>query len=97
MAMARVWRLIWERVPLKRNFLTMVRRGEAAAMKTSPTGFSGVPPEGPAMPVVATAKVASRLRRMPCAMALATGALTAPWRRIRAGATFRSADFAVSA
>jgi TrmH family RNA methyltransferase len=46
---------------------------------TRPTGFSGVPPVGPAMPVVETPTSTPRARRTPAAMAAATSALTAPW------------------
>src|SRR5581483_6180479 len=52
---------------------------------TVPTGFSGVPPSGPAMPVIDAAQVAPDLRRAPSAIARTTGSLTAPccWRRSR--------------
>ncbi len=65
MAVARVWRLIRARVPVKRNFEAVVVLAEATAMKTRPTGLAGVPPDGPAMPVVAMAKVVSKRRRAP--------------------------------
>ena len=41
------------------GFKTKVCFALASAMKTVPTGFSGVPPPGPAMPVMAMAKSAS--------------------------------------
>ena len=43
-----------------------------------PTGFSGVPPSGPAMPVTARPKSLPAARRIPVAMARAQAALTAP-------------------
>jgi hypothetical protein len=51
---------------------------KATAKCTSPTGFSGVPPSGPAMPVMAAASVAGVLARTPLAMASAVSRLTAP-------------------
>ena len=39
--------------PGKRNFIDLTPRGPAYPMKTVPTGFSSLPPVGPAMPVVA--------------------------------------------
>ena len=35
--------------------MAVVRRGELTAIHTEPTGYSGVPPVGPAIPVVAIA------------------------------------------
>src|SRR5438046_2612456 len=49
--------------------------------KQRPTGFSGVPPSGPAIPVVETEQEAPRRSRAPRAISFATSALTAPWRR----------------
>jgi hypothetical protein len=40
------------RLPMKRCSATRVPPGDATAIYTKPTGFSGVPPVGPAMPVV---------------------------------------------
>ena len=56
------------------------RRVERAAKWTSPTGFSGVPPPGPAMPVIATARSAGEWASAPSAIARATSSLTAPSR-----------------
>jgi len=53
--------------------------GTAAAMATVPTGFSGVPPPGPAMPVIATAVSTPVARNTPSSIARATGSLTAPY------------------
>ena len=47
-------------------------------MWTVPTGFSGVPPEGPAMPVMATPQVLFARSRTATAIALATDSETAP-------------------
>jgi len=46
---------------------------------TVPTGFSSVPPSGPATPEMDTARVAPDRVRAPWAMAATTGPLTAPW------------------
>lgn len=48
------------------------------AIQTVPTGFSGVPPPGPAIPVVATEKSVSSLSNTPAAIASAHSLLTAP-------------------
>ena len=48
-------------------------------MKTVPTGFSGVPPSGPAMPVTESAQVLSATRRAPLAISAATSCETAPF------------------
>src|SRR5262245_47939859 len=42
------------RLPANRKVLTASPRGEATAMNTVPTGFSVVPPSGPAIPVMPT-------------------------------------------
>src|SRR5438105_8734116 len=52
--------------------------GPSAWRYTSPTGFSAVPPPGPAMPVTATATSAPSRSRAPRAIASATSADTAP-------------------
>ena len=46
-------------------------------MHTIPTGFAGVPPPGPAMPVTATAIVATLCARAPSAIAVAVCSDTA--------------------
>ena len=56
-----------------------------AATTTVPTGFSGEPPPGPAMPVTATATSAPARARMPSTIASATGSLTAPCAAMRSG------------
>src|SRR5690606_25423370 len=63
------------------------RVGVSAAMKTVPTGFSGVPPPGPATPLIATPHSAPVMRRMPEAMARTAGSLTAPSLSMRAAST----------
>src|SRR6185295_9131361 len=45
------WNLTISRPPTNRNVRTRVPAADAAAMQTMPTGFSAVPPSGPAMPV----------------------------------------------
>ena len=47
-------------------------------MWTVPTGFSGVPPPGPAMPVTLTAKSAPEASRAPWAISRAVSPETAP-------------------
>ncbi len=46
--------------------------------QTMPTGFSGVPPVGPATPVIDSATWARLLSSAPSAIAWATSSLTAP-------------------
>src|SRR5262245_57073974 len=79
------------RPPGKRNRRTSMRGpsdpGTAAAMYTVPTGFAGVPPSGPAMPVTAIPHGEPDMRQMPAAIASATGALTAPCSRSIASGT----------
>ena len=71
-----------------RKFLTVVAAPSAAnATKTVPTGFSLVPPPGPAIPVVAKANVAFASFRAPSAIARATSSLTAPCSEMRRGST----------
>ena len=48
-------RMICVRSPLAWISRAVVRRGELTAIHTEPTGYSGVPPVGPAIPVVAIA------------------------------------------
>ncbi len=50
----------------------------AQAKWTRPSGFSGVPPPGPATPVMATERSARLCASAPSAMASATGSETAP-------------------
>src|SRR5262249_18550368 len=52
----------------------------AHAKHTIPTGFSGVPPAGPATPVTAIASCARLRFKAPEAISLAVCSLTAPWR-----------------
>ena len=59
----------------------------ATAMATVPTGFCGVPPVGPAMPVMPTPIDEPVLARTPSASAAATGSLTAPCAAISSGGT----------
>src|SRR3984893_14473609 len=76
------WNLTISRPPTKLNVLTRVSHApsciQAAAIMTVPTGFSGVPPEGPAIPVTPTARSLPEMRRTLVAIASATGSLTAP-------------------
>src|SRR6266851_4591042 len=54
--------------------------GPSACKKTRPTGFSALPPPGPAMPVTATATSTPSRSRAPDAIAAAVSAETAPCR-----------------
>ena len=60
---------------------------EAHASQTVPTGFSGLPPVGPATPVTATLKLAFECAKAPKAMAFATSSLTAPCCAIKVAGT----------
>ena len=64
------------------------------ANHTVPTGFSAVPPPGPATPVIATAVSAPKRLSAPAAIAWATSAETAPCAAISAASTPRSATLA---
>ena len=57
-----------------------VPSGPDTAIQTVPTGLSGVPPAGPATPVVALPYTEPVARRTPSAICSATGRLTAPKR-----------------
>ena len=58
-------------------------------MHTVPTGFCGVPPADPAMPVIPTPIDAPVRALIPSASATATGSLTAPCAAISAGGDAR--------
>src|SRR3972149_10667248 len=75
--------LIASREPEKRKRLTSTPAGAAAAMNTVPTGLSGVPPSGPAIPVTARPHGDFEAAQMPRTLASATRAPTAPWARRR--------------
>src|SRR5437879_3230087 len=53
-------------------------RRTAAQNQTVPTGLLGVPPSGPAMPVMATARSAPEVRSAPAAISRTVDSLTAP-------------------
>jgi hypothetical protein len=63
------------------------------AIAMVPTGLSGVPPSGPAMPVTPMPMSAPDLDRIPSAMAAATGSLTAPCAARRASGTSSNSIF----
>src|SRR6266550_333742 len=71
--------------------------GPSAWRKTRPTGFSSLPPPGPAMPVTATETSARSRFRAPTAIAAAVSADTAPWRDRTSGGTSSSLAFTSSA
>ena len=64
----------------------------ARAKTTVPTGFDGVPPPGPAMPVIATATSASDAASAPRAIAQAVATLTAPNVSTTSSLTLSSCD-----
>src|SRR5207244_8229696 len=67
-----------DRSPANWNRRASTSPETATPMKTVPTGFPGVPPSGPAMPVMARPTGLPLRAQMPRAMASAQGALTAP-------------------
>src|SRR6185503_2740710 len=84
------WNFTCSRSPKKRNVRTRRSLSVTAATTTVPTGFSGVPPLGPAIPVTATPTLARAFALMPSAIASPTGSLTAPCSRMRSGGTSSS-------
>src|SRR5881409_1705924 len=64
--------------PGKFRCTTSVPRAPAKAWNTRPTGFSALPPVGPATPVMPMPNVAPQRSRIPSASAIATSRLTAP-------------------
>ena len=77
---------------LKRRALA--RPSTASPTNTVPTGFAGVPPSGPAIPVMASAHAVPARSAAPRAIASAQGALTAPWTRRTSAGTPRSSSLA---
>lgn len=90
-------RWICVRSPLSTRLFTVVPPGCATAQYTRPTGFSGEPPVGPAIPVIASASSTSHARRTPSAIAAATSELTAPCARSVSSSTPTSRAFALFA
>jgi len=73
------WRTTLRPTAPKRFSRATMRPSRAAAAKcTRPTGFPGVAPPGPAMPVMATARSTSAFSSAPIAIAVAVSRLTAP-------------------
>src|SRR5207253_228994 len=72
------WNLTCSRPPMNLNVRDRRAAAVTAAMATVPTGFSAVPPPGPAMPVTPTPTSTPARDRMPSAIACATNSLTAP-------------------
>ena len=66
----------------------------ATEKHTRPTGFSSVPPSGPAIPVIPIPKSAPKRPAAPKASASATSSETAPTRSIDPGSTPTRCDFA---
>ncbi len=84
-----------ERLPGSRRVRVSVRPSASRTVKqTVPTGLSGVPPPGPAIPVIATAVSAPKRCRAPAAIASATGSDTAPCASMSAASTPSSWIFA---
>ena len=66
------------RLPRKWNSKASAPFGPETPTNTVPTGFSGVPPSGPATPVADTPQVEPLTLRAPSAISRAHWALTAP-------------------
>ncbi|MEZ5420670.1 MAG: hypothetical protein R2708_25465 [Vicinamibacterales bacterium] len=66
------------RSPPNLTVRTRTPDGPLTARHTVPTGFSAVPPPGPATPVTATVTSTPARARRPSAIAAATASLTAP-------------------
>ncbi len=81
------------RGPTNENVRTMAASGDETAIATVPTGFCGVPPPGPAIPVIPTPMLAPVRARIPSARATATGSLTAPCAAMSPGATSANSVF----
>ena len=67
----------------------------AIAIQTVPTGLSGVPPDGPAIPVVAMLKSVFIVSLTPFAIASAHSLLTAPYLISISLSTFKMVSFIV--
>ena len=67
--------------------ITVTPSASRTQNQTVPTGFSGVPPSGPATPVIATAVSAPNRSTAPSAIASATSCDTAPCASMSAGST----------
>ena len=93
-AACEAWNFTSSRSPKKRKVRDEVPSADASATATVPTGFSAVPPVGPAIPVMPTPRSAPARYRMPSAIARATGSLTAPWAARTASGTPKSDVFA---
>lgn len=65
----------------------------STATQTVPTGFSALPPPGPAIPVMLTPTSAPSRVRAPVAISRATASLTAPDAASVSGETPRAATF----
>src|SRR6476646_11956682 len=77
-----------DRLPGNNNVRVVVPPSLSFTLKqTVPTGFSALPPPGPAIPVIAIAVSAPNRLSAPAAIASATGSDTAPWVSIRCGST----------
>ena len=64
--------------PCNLNLFTKIFSLNLTAIKINPTGFSGLPPVGPAIPVVAIPTFTPNLAQTPSTIATATASLTAP-------------------
>ena len=85
--------MFWARTDPNTRQWECTPSGVATAIQTVPTGLPGVPPVGPAMPVVEMPYVAPVARRTPSAICSATLRLTAPYRFRLSGSTPSSAVF----
>src|SRR5258706_11656079 len=82
------------RPPLNRHVSVSTALPCAQAKHTVPTGFSLLPPPGPAIPVMATAMAPLLRPRAPRAISRAVCSLTAPWAFKVFRETFRSSCLA---
>src|SRR5450759_1785018 len=89
--------LFASRSPDQANRRISIPAGSATATYVRPTGFPGIAPDGPAIPVMATARSTPSRVRAPPAIARAACALTAPCCRITIAGTPRSSSLMASA
>src|ERR1035437_7400967 len=89
--------LFASRSPDQANRRISIPAGSARATYVRPIGFPGIAPDGPAIPVMATARSTPSSVRAPAAIARAACALTAPCCRITIAGTPRRSSLMASA
>src|SRR5207244_1193432 len=90
-------RRISSRSPGNTRFTARVVVCTRAASHTVPTGFSGVPPPGPAIPVTAIVQSTENRRWVPSAIARTVSSETAPWASSVSSGTLSAAVLITSA